>query len=203
MPNPDALSPNDVLFSEARPMLNALQALFGRMDGAYEETANALGFRCGGCADNCCLTLFFHHTLAEFLYLREGFLRLDKDLQSRLTDGAARVNDAVARIKAEGRTPRVMCPLNLEGRCVLYARRPMICRLHGIPHVFRHPSGKVLSGPGCHVCESLPRAPGRMTLDRTSFYRDMALLEQRLRAATGFCGKIRMTVAEMVGKMTN
>jgi Fe-S-cluster containining protein len=91
-----------------------------------------------------------------------------------------------------------MCPLNREGRCVLYAHRPMICRLHGIPHALRRPDGRVLTGPGCddYAAQCGPVVKAR--LDRTPLYTAMAQVERELRQALGFEGKTKMTIAEMI-----
>lgn len=167
------------------------------MDAAYHRIADAHGFHCSGCEENCCLTLFFHHTLAEYLYLTKGFHALDQALREEISRRAARVNAQVDAAVAAGETSRVMCPLNFDGRCVLYDYRPMICRLHGIAHEFWHPSGKRVSGPGCAAFEG-HRGPADQLLDRTPFYRDMAALEGRVREKTGIRDRFRMTVAQMI-----
>lgn len=175
-------------------------ALFARMDAAYDAAAAQYGFVCAGagCTDNCCLTRFHHHTLVEYCFLMEGFAGLDPALQDALQNRAAAVNRAVAEEEAAGRTPRIMCPLNQDGRCLLYAYRPMICRLHGIPHVFAHPFQGTISGPGCHEFEARCGASEGRPLDRTAVYRDLSRLEQEFRQMTGVTEKIKKTVAQML-----
>jgi len=168
------------------------------MDAEYDRVAEAHGFHCSGCEDNCCLTRFFHYTLVEYLYLMKGFAGLDPSLQSQLIQQAVRVNAQVDAAVAAGEVSRVMCPVNMDGLCVLYDFRPMICRLHGIAHQFRHPSGKIISGPGCAAFESRRDPAAAIALDRTPFYRDMAVLEGRVREKTGIREKIKMTVAQMI-----
>ena len=55
---------------------------------------------------------------------------------------AAPIRDALARldpatrnlVRRQGSDPgRDRCPLLVEGRCSVYARRPLICRSHGLP----------------------------------------------------------------------
>jgi hypothetical protein len=55
--------------------------LFDEMDQAYTVVAGQYGFQCNGCADNCCLTRFYHHTLLEYLYLVEGLRTLEPDVR--------------------------------------------------------------------------------------------------------------------------
>jgi len=91
-----------------------------------------------------------------------------------------------------------MCPLNAEGRCQVYTHRPMICRLHGIPHEMQLPGSPRQQSPGC---EEFHRRCDRSTgllLDRTPLYHKLAKLEFECRQALGLQRKIRMTIAEML-----
>ena len=48
-----------------------------------------------------------------------------------------------------------LCPLlSQEGKCLIYASRPMICRLHGLPHI--DISGEDFSGVVCTLHENPP-----------------------------------------------
>jgi Fe-S-cluster containining protein len=174
--------------------------LFAQMDAAYDSAAQKAGFVCNGCKDNCCLTRFYHHTLMELLYLQSGLAALPPLQQQRIRDRA----DAAARqaetLERQGRPVRVMCPLNEQGRCTLYAHRPMICRLHGIPNAMRRPDGRALTGPGCDDYYLQCGPAGGDLLDRTPLYTAMADLERRLRDRLGFGRKIKLTVAQMILK---
>lgn len=188
------------IHSEASaPHLQSLKRLYMEMDGAYTEAASAHGFECPGCEDNCCETEFYHHTLIEYLYIKEGFEALPESV--RQTAGEKAASACARRAAATGGRPvRVMCPLNANGRCLVYAHRPMICRLHGVPSTFRHPARGLIRSPGCaafdRCCgDGVSVAP---RLDRTLFYRKMSELEQQLRNATDVGERIRKTVAEMV-----
>lgn len=81
---------------------------------------------------------------------------------------------------------------------MLYKQRPMICRLHGIPHALRRPDGRTRTGPGCddyyRQCGPGAGAP----LNRTPLYMAMADLERRLREKLNYREKIKMTVAEII-----
>ena len=55
------------------PFFKRLTKIFASMDQKYQEAAEYYGFNCKGCEDNCCLTRFYHYTLIEYLYIKEGF----------------------------------------------------------------------------------------------------------------------------------
>jgi Fe-S-cluster containining protein len=178
--------------------LIGLEQLYASMDRSYKYTADRYGFACNGCEDSCCLTLFHHHTHLEFLYLSKGFRALDRQRQMAIAEKAEAVCSAVRTSEKNGPPPRQMCPLNVDNRCSLYAFRPMICRLHGIPSELHRPDGKTTRAPGCasfmDCCGRLAYVP----FDRTTFYRDLAGIEQALRRDMPGAGKIKMTVAEMI-----
>lgn len=174
--------------------------LFAQMDAAYDRAAAKAGFVCNGCEDNCCRTRFYHHTLVELLYLQSGLAALPPLRQRRIRERARAAARQAEALERDSRPVRVMCPLNEQGRCTLYAHRPMICRLHGIPNTLRRPDGRILTGPGC-VDYYLRCGPaGGDPLDRTPLYTAMADLERRLRDRLGFDSKIKLTVARMILK---
>lgn len=182
--------PSDMHLSVAR--------LFQRMDQAYDHRAEQSGFVCNGCQSNCCLTRFYHHTLIEVLSIHSGLRALPEDRRRRIRATAASVKTKMADLQQRQEPISVMCPLNEKGRCVLYEQRPMICRLHGIPHVLHRPDGRSRTGPGC---DDFYRQCGRgavAPLDRTPLYMAMADLEHRLREKLNYRQKIKMTVAEII-----
>ncbi|MBI9081956.1 MAG: YkgJ family cysteine cluster protein [Desulfobacterales bacterium] len=176
--------------------LGRLGDLFDEMARHYAAVAEAYGFHCEGCADNCCRTRFFHHTLVEFLMLHRGVAALTEEARASAMGRAAK--EGKSAVGADSGLMRVWCPLAEDGRCMIYDCRPMICRLHGLPHELRHPVRGVVQGPGCAAFDAACGGRIYRRLDRTPLYRRMAELEQSLRQATGFDGRIRMTVAEMV-----
>lgn len=178
--------------NELASFFKSLRDIFLKMDRAYETAAKSYGFRCNGCRDNCCLTHFHHHTHLERLFLKEGFDAQPPAVKSRVREQARNV------ISAAGASTRIMCPLNREGRCLTYAHRPMICRLHGIPHELRRPGGPVTYGPGCDEFMRQTSKQDYIPFDRTPYYIDIARLESRLKAALNLTGKLKMTVAEMI-----
>jgi len=182
-----------------RAIFSRLSTLYRRMDEAYDTVAAPLGFSCDGCAANCCISHFQHHTRAEWLYLFEGLAALPEDRRQDYLTRAAQAVDAARQALSRGEIPRVMCPVNDDGRCGLYAHRLMICRLHGVPHVLIGPGG-VREFPGCVRCESLRAAmPGAGLMDRTALYRELAAIEMALLGKKwGRLPKVDLTLAEML-----
>lgn len=186
--------------------LGRLTVLFHQMDQAYTAVADQYGFHCHGCQDNCCQTRFYHHTLLEYLYLLEGVRQLNRPTWQAVRHQALFVINQVAPADQQGEAPPIMCPLNQNGRCLVYDHRPMICRLHGIPHELHRPGGRVLKNPGCDAFFEQCRERGKsdyIPFDRTPLYRNMAILEQALRSQTGYHEKIKLTIAQMLAAITD
>lgn len=177
-------------------LLGRVEQLYARMNEAYSGVADRYGFDCTGCEDNCCTQRFHHHTLAEYFYLLEGLRKADRELAGKILQRAREVVEAYGEEGPEGRTLPLMCPVNFDGLCRLYMHRPMICRLHGLPHLFRRPDGVTVQGGGCQRFEALHRASVR--IDRTGFYTELASIEKELRARLGFEGRYRKTTAQML-----
>lgn len=185
-----------------------LAELYADMERAYAETASAAGLTCAGCEDNCCLTHFQHHTHVEWAYLWKGMLALP---EARRAEYLRRARDVVAQCeaaRAAGVVPRVMCPVNDEGLCGLYAHRLMICRMHGTRNVLLRPDGQRQLFRGCHrFCGLTDGQPDEAvpTLDRTPFYRRLAELEMEHCArgaakggASRVSPRVSLTLAEML-----
>jgi Fe-S-cluster containining protein len=171
-----------------------LLRLYARMDAAYEEAAAAYGFVCRGCAESCCRTRFYHHTLIEYVALREGFEGLPVAEQERI--GCLAEDWSAAHAAEKGERP--LCPLNLEGRCLLYGRRPMICRLHGIPHELALPGQPARRSPGCADFEKRCSEQPYHRFDRSPLYADLARLESEFQQALGVRCRFKHTIAEML-----
>ena len=190
--------------SMSRPLVNIddpqwatlAEDLFKKMDRAYAAASDVGSFACSGCEENCCLSLFYHHTLLELLYLKEGLKALDQETLATVTFRAQEAAPRLHRKAADETNEKIPCPLMDEGKCILYAHRPMVCRLHGVAHTLERPDGSVIKGPGCALYEQTSQ--GSMPLNRTPFYKEMATLERALRQETGFTDRLKLTIAEMI-----
>ena len=177
--------------------LPRIKELYSAMDAAYADVSSAYDFSCEGCGDNCCTQRFHHHTLAEYIYLSEGLSRADDELIEKILR-RARVAVGTYMAEAEaGKILPVMCPVNENGLCSLYEWRPMICRMHGLPHSFTKPDGEVVTAGGC---EKLNNSVGGISarVDRTPFYSRLAEIEKGLRTELNFRGRYAKTTAEML-----
>lgn len=178
--------------------IQRLKHIFAEMDRTYERAAKQYGFTCDGCQDNCCRTRFYHHTVIEYTYLKQGLMTLKTDMREQVKQRALTVIDAIEKAHDNPTAIRMMCPLNVDTRCILYPYRPMICRLHGIPHELQKPGQPSIKVPGCDTFDSRCGRKPYIPFDRTPFYQDMAKLEQDVRRSMGFTAKIKMSVAQMI-----
>jgi Fe-S-cluster containining protein len=185
--------------------LERLKYLFHWMDETYCAHAQAYGFYCSGCKNNCCYSRFYHHTVSEILFLYKGVQTLREDLRHALLRRAEANCASMNQADDTGAVARLICPLNVEERCMLYDFRPMICRLHGIPYELQRPDApsKRVCGRGCDAFEQHCGAMPYRLFDRTPLYFEMARLEKSLKEAAGIRQKIRMTVAEMIVLILN
>ncbi len=174
-----------------------LIALYEKMDAAWNDTAARYGFVCNGCQDNCCETLFFHHTHIEKAYLRHGFKTLPLPRRQRIKQRARQYIQAMSDVQASDTPLRIMCPANENGQCTLYRFRPMICRLHGIPHQLKKPGSLPEKSPGCAAGAPLFDVADH-PFDRTPFYREMSIVEIHYRKTHGKSTRIGETIAQML-----
>ncbi len=182
-------------------LIRELELLYEQMDRKYEAAAAHYGFCCTGCAQNCCLTRFYHHTFLEYIFLRKGFDLLSETVQADVRQVAVQYAESLrqAQNRSQQVPFRMMCPLNQQGLCLLYAFRPMICRLHGIPHELAPPGRpKVVFGQGCPAFDSTCGHHPYHRFDRTPFYSRMSVLESELKELLGIAGKTKKTVAHML-----
>jgi len=187
-----------ILNQKAVAFFDRLQNIFAGMDRQYAAAAQFYGFQCRGCEDNCCRTRFYHHTYLEYLFIRRGFDELDAPGQRAIRAKAAAVCRQTELADKQGLAVRLMCPLNHDGLCILYRYRPMICRMHGIPHELHKPGQPVMHGPGCGAFDEQCSAKPYFKFDRTQFYFEMAGIENEFKQAAGLTGKIKLTIAEMI-----
>ncbi len=183
-------------------LFRRLGGLYHRMEKQYDELARRVEFSCRGCEDNCCVSFFQHHTHIEWAYLWQGLQALPQEQRERYLE-RARLNVELCReALARGELPRVMCPLNDDGLCGVYAHRLMICRLHGVANTLTMPGRLPARWPGCDRFQAIVRGldPGRVpVLDRTPLYRELAELEmEHLSGLDRPLPRVDMTLAEML-----
>jgi Fe-S-cluster containining protein len=183
------------------PELSArLAALYQRMETAYDQVAGELAFSCSGCPDNCCDSFFMHHTVSEWSYLWQGLAALNSDHRAQIRGRAERYLAGAAAAIARNERPQLLCPLNEQGLCTLYAHRLMICRMHGVPSAVTRPDGQKQTFPGCYRCQELTEGREAVPeVERTEHYRELAELERELLTAVQWRGgRVKMTIAEMI-----
>ena len=170
--------------------------LYRKMDHAWDSIAQTYSFACTGCEDNCCQSLFYHHTHIERAFLLNGFHRLDPEKQKQIRRNAKAYCDQTFAGGNTTQSFRLICPVNEAGRCLLYPYRPMICRLHGLPHEVCRPGSEPVKGPGCDAgrFDEKKYTP----FDRTSFYREMAQIEMAFRQQNRLNQKVKLTVAQII-----
>ena len=126
--------------------MEELENLRTRADAAFAQVAqrHPQEVACHPGCDDCCHALF-DLSLVEALALALGFLELPREARRQARRRALKaapifdraVEEAFA-LSGEDRTQalsraRVPCPLLEQGRCLLYAQRPITCRLYGVP----------------------------------------------------------------------
>ncbi|ADH86672.1 hypothetical protein [Desulfurivibrio alkaliphilus] len=180
----------------------SIRDLYRRMQEAYDVVARQLDFSCQGCPDNCCNSYFLHHTRLEWAWLWEGLRALPAEQLAAVQRRAEAYRQQEQAALAAGRRPEIMCPLNEEGRCILYDHRLMICRLHGVPSSLTFPDGRRQQFPGCFRCQELVAGRDKVpTVERASLLRELAQLEQDLGAAHGLPALARARVKKSIAEM--
>jgi len=133
------------------------------------------------------------------LYLRRGFNALDISRQLEILGRCRGIIKAKEEDALGDEYRNAVCALNFEGLCILYDRRPMICRLAGIPHFIIRPDGKITESGGCiRYHREIQTDRPNIRIDRTDFYHQMAAIEIEVVRALGRRTASR-TVAETLG----
>lgn len=181
-------------------LFDGLADLYRRMEEAYQKTADEIGLSCAGCADNCCVSYFQHHTYLEWAYVLQWLNSLDEPRKAEVVQRAENWIRQTGALAAQGMRPRIMCPLNEDGLCIAYTHRLMICRMHGVPNRLVAPNGRSQVFAGCGPCQKLTgQDPDAPFMDRTLFYRDLAALEMRFQGRrAGKLPKVDLALAEML-----
>jgi Fe-S-cluster containining protein len=129
-----------------RQLLEELESLRARADASFQkvEKLHPGAVACRQGCDDCCHALFDLSPM-EAVSLALAFLDLPRqtrrEVRRRGEKSAGIFDQAMARsFSLQGRErlrelslARVPCPLLESGRCLLYAQRPLTCRLYGVP----------------------------------------------------------------------
>jgi len=174
----------------------SLAVLYKTMDKTWNKIAARYPFKCSGCEDNCCKSLFFHHTHIEKAYLLNGFNALDQTCKKKILVKAKNYCEKTFSKTSDIKSLKIFCPVNEKGQCLLYPYRPMICRLHGLPHELGKPGIKPIMSMGCDA--GLFGDKPYIKFDRTPFYQQMAQMEIAFRQDHNKSGRIKQTVAQML-----
>jgi hypothetical protein len=183
-------------------LIRRLEEIYQELQAEYDRVARELTFSCRGCPDNCCDSYFLHHTYTEWAFLWVGFRQLDRIRQEALLDRSRTWLENCNKALAAGARPQVMCPLNENGLCVLYAHRLLVCRTHGVPARMIRPDGQELRFPGCFRCQeivgqSFEKQPPHV--ERTPLLHSLVMVENELLdGKRHLLPKVRSTIAEML-----
>lgn len=177
-----------------------LAMLYQVMDSAYRAASDFYGFNCSGCEDNCCQTRFYHHTYLEYFYILDGYELIERRKRIGIKERAQAVCKESAEADEKEIPVKLMCPLNRDSVCRLYPYRPMICRLHGVPHELNIGGQGIRRHPGCDYFMRRFKDKSYFKFDRTGYYMEMANLEKAFRHSAGVTDKIKMTIAQMIDK---
>lgn len=104
-------------------LISKVEAFFSRVQSRY---GNAMQCK-AGCTACCHVRLSV--TALEASVIREGLAGLPDEVRARLAH------------RAKQGAPGVCPALEADGRCAIYAWRPLVCRSHGVPIRQREPDG--------------------------------------------------------------
>ncbi len=131
-------------FARLEELMHGVDKIFQKMSNDYSAEV-----QCDqGCTD-CCYALF-DLSLVEALYLNKKFSGLDQDTRNMILIQADKADRKIHKIKKQlikahragssetevlrmAGGEQVQCPLLVQEKCVLYASRPMTCRIYGLP----------------------------------------------------------------------
>jgi hypothetical protein len=192
----------EVVLSDA--LSEKVRDIYAEMESGYDKVARELKFSCDGCSDNCCDSYFLHHTYTEWGYLWIGFRAESKEKQKEIMARSVQYIADCEKAEAAGERPQVMCPLNENGRCILYTHRLMVCRTHGVPASMRRPDGQMLNFPGCFRCQKIVKkkfvhdsqAP---QVERTPLLQRLVAVERELMGEKiHLYPRVKLTIAQML-----
>ena len=171
------------------PFFHNYELLVDKAEVAFHNVKEKHG-DCVKCELHCsdCCNAVFGVFLVEALYIREHFEQIKEDQKNEIIKRAKKADEAIEDLQKKLKTfeddpdmqaytlarERIRCPLlDDNNECVLYHKRPITCRVYGIPtkiHGKTHACGKATFKNG----ETYP------ILDLDSVYRDLYILSKDL-----------------------
>ena len=162
---------------QAHAVRERYRELAAKLDAFFERVQSRYGgaMQCrAGCSGCCRVRLSV--TALEASVLREGLAQLPEAERARLAERARRADTGA-------------CPaLEADGRCAVYAWRPLVCRSHGVPVRFREPGGAA----SVSACElnfaqgaQLPEVASDCVLDQTTVSTVLGALDAAYADARG------------------
>jgi Fe-S-cluster containining protein len=170
-------------------LFQTYEFLVDKADAAFREIQGSHS-SCVKCQPHCsdCCHAVFGLFLIEASYLKKQFDKLPpeekKDALLRMNETERGLKRLESKMRAHGDDPslqayilateRIPCPLlNQEKECILYAHRPITCRVYGVPTRI-HGKARVCARAGFEKGDAYP------TFDLDSVYRDLFELSKEL-----------------------
>ncbi|QRK04444.1 YkgJ family cysteine cluster protein [Archangium violaceum] len=177
---------------KARAVRERYQELVAKVDTFFTRVQSRHGgaMQCkAGCTACCHVRLSV--TALEASVIREGLSRLPEEERARLAHRAKQ--------GAPGSCPA----LEADGRCALYAWRPLVCRSHGVPIRQREPDGAA----SVSACEKnfeggagLPDVSPDCVLDQTTLSTVLGALDAAYADARGARRGERIRLDTLLGE---
>jgi Fe-S-cluster containining protein len=188
------------------PSLDAYRRLLTDVDSWFSACLQAGGsaLACRGGCSACCRALF-DITLLDAWLLKQAFSALPGDVQIRVLSRCRPRLSELCQRWPELKPPYLLnalpeeewtsmaeddptpCPLlDEDGYCLVYAARPMTCRLHGLPNI--DTSGEDFDGTVCTLHAGDPMSlPGKVLRwrFREVFSKEVLLFRDFTRELTG------------------
>lgn len=169
------------------PFFHNYELMVDSAEAAFHNVKEKHG-DCVKCELHCsdCCNAVFGVFLVEALYIQEHFDQIKEDQKKEVIERAKRADKAIEEFQKRLSTfeddpgmqaytlsrERIRCPLlDDNDECVLYQKRPITCRVYGIPTKI-HGKTRVCGKASFKIGETYP------ILDLDSIYRDMYILSK-------------------------
>jgi Fe-S-cluster containining protein len=169
------------------PFFHNYELLVDKAEAAFHNVKEKYG-ECVKCELHCseCCNAVFGVFLIEALYIREHFEHINEDQKPGIIERAKLADMAIEDLQKKLKTfeddpgmqaytlsrERIRCPfLDDNDECVFYHKRPITCRVYGIPTKI-HGKTRACSKATFKNGETYP------ILDLDSVYRDMYILSR-------------------------